>query len=205
MIATLQGVVVESSPLHTVIEAGGVGYELAIPITTAERLPAAGGEIRLYVHAVYREDSAALYGFYEREDRDLFRILLDKVSGVGPRIALNVLSRLPPENLRQAVAANDVAAISRCPGIGKKTAERLIIELRDKLGPSESHHPASGSPPTGASSTTDALIQDGMAALVALGYRAAEAEKAVRRVLKNEGSAMPVETLIRKALQKDGS
>lgn len=206
MIATLEGRLAECGPLNAVIEAGGVGYEVFVPITTAERLPPPGQTARLFTHAVYREDAATLYGFLDREDRDLFRLLLDKVSGIGPRIALNMLSRLPADNLKQSIASGDVKTLSACPGIGKKTAERLVIELRDKVFPAGARTPsATGTGAVAGATFGSSLLQDGVAALVVLGYKAAEADKAVRRVIQAEGEKMTVETLIRKALQKDGS
>ena len=123
----------ESTPLLAVIDAGGVGYEVHIPVSTAEHLPQSGGECSLFIHSVYREDSATLYGFAKREDRDFFRILIERVSGIGPKIGISMLSRMSVELLRSAISTSDVALLSQCPGIGKKTAERLIIELRDKL------------------------------------------------------------------------
>ena len=133
MIARLKGTVLEATPLLVVIEAAGVGYEVHIPVTTAEKVPPVGQECSLFIHAVYREDSATLYGFGVREDRDFFRLLVEKVSGIGPKIAISILSRMSVELLRNAIAGSDVALLSKCPGIGKKTAERLVIELKDKV------------------------------------------------------------------------
>ncbi len=133
MIARIKGTVLETTPLLVVIEAGGVGYDIQIPITTAEKVPGIGKECSLFIHSVYREDSASLYGFATREDRDFFRLLVEKVSGIGPKIGIAILSRMSVELLRGAIASADIGLLSKCPGIGKKTAERLVIELKDKV------------------------------------------------------------------------
>ena len=136
MIAHFRGTILESGPLLLVLETGGIGYEIHIPVTTAEKLPGLGHECSLYIHSVYREDSVTLYGFATREDRDFFRLIVERVSGIGPKIGISILSRMSVQILRGAIAASDIALLSKCPGIGKKTAERLVIELRDKIFPS---------------------------------------------------------------------
>ena len=133
MIAHIKGTVLESTPLLVVLEAGGLGYEVHIPVSTAERVPGIGQECRLFVHSVYREDSATLYGFATRTDRDFFRLLVERVSGIGPKIGISILSRMSVDVLRSAIANSDIALLSKCPGIGRKTAERLVIELKDKV------------------------------------------------------------------------
>ena len=133
MIAQIKGTVLEATPLLVIIEANGIGYELHIPLSTAERIPAVGQQCTLFTHAVYREDSATLYGFIIRRDRDFFRLLIEKVSGIGPKIGIGILSRLSVELLQSAIANSDITLLSKCPGIGKKTAERLVIELKDKV------------------------------------------------------------------------
>ena len=134
MIVALRGKLVKSSPLYAVLDVGGVYYGVNVPITTAERLPRAGEETLLHTLAVYREDSQTLYGFATEGDRDFFAILVEKVSGIGPKIALNMLSRMSVQALKSAIAAGDVSLLSKCPGIGRKTAERLVLELRGVLG-----------------------------------------------------------------------
>jgi Holliday junction DNA helicase RuvA len=198
MIATLEGILAESQPLQLVVETGGVGYEVQIPLTTAERLPETGQRVKLYIHAVYREDSAALYGFSSREERDFFRVLTEKVSGIGPKIALNILSRMSVATLLQAIANSDVALLSKCQGIGKKTAERLIIELRDSATVTISE---GGAIPGDSSETPNSETQDAVAALVALGFKVAEAEKAVSKALGALGGAATTEALVKQALQ----
>jgi len=203
MISTLEGTLAESGPLMAVIHTHGVGYEVQIPVTTAERLPGLGKEVKLFIHPVYREDSATLYGFIDREDREFFRLLLEKVSGIGPRIALNILSRMSVSVLKEAIANGDVTLLSKCPGIGKKTAERLVMELRDKVFSGSSPAPlqsaSPGSVPLNSGQTS--LFRDGVAAMMALGYKLPEAEKAIQRVIHADGEKLSTEELIKRALQ----
>ena len=198
MIARLKGIVLESTPLQVVIDAAGVGYEVNIPITTAEKVPPIGQECSLFIYSVYREDSASLYGFATREDREFFRLLVEKVSGIGPKIAISMLSRMSPELLRSAIASADVALLAKCPGIGKKTAERLVIELKDKVGlpTSGSSTPGSGSPAAGEPST----FQDAVSSLMILGYKPADADKLIRKAANQLGTSATTEALIKIAL-----
>ncbi len=198
MIARLKGTVLESTPLLVVLEAGGVGYEVHIPVTTAEKVPSIGNECSLYIHSVYREDSATLYGFASRDDRDFYRLLIEKVSGIGPKIGISMLSRMSTDLLRSAIASSDVALLSKCPGIGKKTAERLVIELKDKVGLA-----ASGSAPTAGDVSTNqepSAFQDAVASLMILGYKPADADKLVRKAVSKLGADATVESLIKAAL-----
>ncbi|WP_269526723.1 Holliday junction branch migration protein RuvA [Coraliomargarita parva] len=199
MIARLKGTVLESTPLQVVIDAGGVGYEVNIPVTTAEKVPPLGQECSLFIHSVYREDSATLYGFATREDRDFFRLLVEKVSGIGPKIGISILSRMSVELLRGAITSSDVALLSKCPGIGKKTAERLVIELKDKVFPKGvSEQSPSTTIPAAASAPSS--FQDAVASLVILGYKPAEADKLVRKASSQLGPEASTEALIRTAL-----
>lgn len=197
MIARLKGTVLESTPLQVVIDASGVGYEVNIPVTTAEKIPAIGGECSLFIHSVYREDSATLYGFATRDDRDFFRLLVEKVSGIGPKIAISMLSRMSPELLRSAIASSDVALLSKCPGIGKKTAERMVIELKDKVGVSSS---AAVSESDVSGSAEPSAFQDAVASLMTLGYKPADADKLVRKAVSKLDASASVEALIKVAL-----
>lgn len=201
MISTLEGILTESGPLHVVIEIQGIGYEVQVPLTTAESLPGAGERARLYIHPVYREDSATLYGFARKDDREFFQLLLDKVSGIGPRIALNILSRMSVAVLKQAIADGDIALISKCPGIGKKTAERLVIELRDKIFPNGVSTYEGGAVASTGDTETSTVVQDAISALVALGYRLPDADKAVRKVMPAPDAEISTEALIKRALQ----
>ncbi|MGZ0654548.1 Holliday junction branch migration protein RuvA [Coraliomargarita sp. W4R53] len=200
MIARLKGTVLESTPLLVVLEAGGVGYEVHIPVTTAEKVPSIGGECSLFIHSVYREDSATLYGFATRDDRDFYRLLIEKVSGIGPKIGISMLSRMSTDLLRSAIASSDVALLSKCPGIGKKTAERLVIELKDKVG-----LVATGSAPTagdlsGASAEPSAF-QDAVGSLMTLGYKPADADKLVRKAVSKLDANATTEALLKEALK----
>jgi Holliday junction DNA helicase RuvA len=191
VIGSLRGRLVHKAPPQALIEVGGVGYEVEAPMSTFYVLPAVGAEVRLLTHFVVREDAQILYAFASEAERALFRSLL-KVSNVGPRIALAILSGVSVDAFAQCVQAQDVAALTRIPGVGRKTAERLIVEMRDRLGgdpagPGASAHAAPG----GAEG-------EAFAALVALGYRPAEATRLLRSVEPGAGST---EELIRRALQ----
>lgn len=199
MIARLKGTVLESTPLLVVLEAGGVGYDVHIPITTAEKVPAIGGECSLFIHSVYREDSATLYGFATRDDRDFFRLLVEKVSGIGPKIGISILSRMSTDLLRSAIASSDVALLSKCPGIGKKTAERLVIELKDKVGLAASGS-VTGNGREVTASAEPSAFQDAVASLMTLGYKPADADKLVRKALSKLDADASVEALLRVAL-----
>ncbi len=200
MIVFLEGTLLESTLVSAVISVGGVGYEVFVPVTTAGKLPPSGQVAKLHTLTVYREDSQSLYGFIEREERDFFRLLVEKVSGIGPKIALNIMSRMSVATLRTAIASGDVALLSKCQGIGKKTAERLVLELRDKVFPGgipEAGAAASGELAAGGEGGTR---QDALAALVALGFKLPEADKAIAKAEKSLGSDASTEALIKAAL-----
>jgi Holliday junction DNA helicase RuvA len=199
MIVSLRGTLLESSLFRAVIECGGVGYEVHIPITTTEKLPPAGGAAHLHTLQIVREDGHSLYGFTSAEERDFFRLLIEKVSGIGPKIALNIFSRLSLPVLKDAIARGDVKLLSDCPGIGKKTAERLVIELRDKIFPGGAKVASVGSLSV-STSAAPSLQHDAVAALVTLGVKPADADKAVRRALDKLGDSPTLEKLIRTAL-----
>jgi Holliday junction DNA helicase RuvA len=201
MITSVSGVLVAATPLTAVIETGGLGYEIHIPVTTAERLPAPGQPAKLHTLAVYREDSATLYGFATEEDRDFFRLLVEKVTGVGPKMALSVMSKLSLTTLKSAIVSGDVGLLAKCPGIGKKTAERLVIELRDKLNPADlGTVPPAPDRPGAPAVSVDNRVNDAVLALTALGYKAADADKAVRQAWVALGPKATTEALIKKAL-----
>jgi Holliday junction DNA helicase RuvA len=198
MIVSLEGVLVECTPLRAVVEANGIGYEVNIPLTAAEQLPAVGQRVKLHTLAVYREDTQQLFGFATREDRDFFRLLVEKVSGIGPKTALNLLSRLSADTLKSAIAQANVDLLSKCPGIGKKTAERLVVELRDKVfsGGIE----VMPSVASAKEATPTSAFADAVGALIALGYKAPDADKAARRAQSVLGPKATSETLVKKAL-----
>ena len=200
MIARIKGTVLESTPLLVVLEAGGLGYEVHIPVTTAERVPAIGQECSLFVHSVYREDSATLYGFATRTDRDFFRLLVERVSGIGPKIGISILSRMSVDVLRSAIASSDIALLSKCPGIGKKTAERLVIELKDKVFAEGTAPAETSAAPQASNAATPSSFQDAVASLITLGYKPADADKLVRKASSKASPDASVEDLIRLAL-----
>jgi len=204
MIASLSGVIIESRLLQVVIEAGGVGYEVNVPITTSEKLPGLGKQAKLYTYAVYRDDSQALYGFINRNDREFFKLLVEKVSGVGPKMALTLFSKLSVKMLELAIINEDAKLLSQCPGIGKKTAERLIIELRDKVKSGFTSQPIkpniSSLEPSVEGEEEATKFQDAIAALTALGYKLNEADKAVNRAINKLGPSVSVEEIIKTAL-----
>lgn len=199
MIAAIKGKLSESSLFLAVVDVGGIFYEVNVPLTTTEVLPKIGGEVMLYTVAVYREDSQALYGFATRADRDFFKTITEKVSGIGPKTALNMMSRMSTATLREAIASGDVATLAKCPGIGKKTAERLVLELKGTLGAgcSKAHAPELAGMPAQSTNVSDAV-----AALAALGLKVADADKYVRAAVRELGEDAPTETLVKFALSK---
>ena len=198
MIVSLRGKLIEAGVLRVVIESAGVGYEVNVPVTTAERLPKLGAEVFLLVHHVFREDGQALYGFAVAEEREFFKLLVEKVSGVGPKMALNILSRLSLPILRDAIIRCDVALLSQCPGVGKKTAERLVMELKDKVGLEGSAPSVAALAPAAALAPTPA--SDALAALVALGFKPADADKGVRTAVAKLGPGATADQLVKAAL-----
>ncbi len=200
MIATLRGELTDCQPLLAVVEASGVGYEVHVPLTTSEKLPELGQEVRLFIHSAYREDAQTLYGFSACEERDFFRLIIEKVSGIGPRIALNLLSQVSLQTLRNGIAEGDAALLAKAPGLGKKTAERIIVELQDKVGPITA---VSGPTQTGNDSDQE-QFRDAVAALMALGYKAGDADKAVRKAGETLGPDTSTEELVRAAFSKKG-
>jgi len=198
MIVSLRGKLIEAGVLRVVIESSGVGYEVNVPVTTAERLPKLGAEVFLLIHHVFREDGQALYGFAVAEEREFFKLLVEKVSGVGPKMALNILSRLSLPILRDAILRGDVALLSQCPGVGKKTAERLVMELKDKVGLEGSAPSVATLAPAAALAPTPA--SDALAALVALGFKPADADKGVRTAVAKLGPGATADQLVKAAL-----
>jgi Holliday junction DNA helicase RuvA len=194
MIGSLAGVLVSKSPPQLLLEVAGVGYELEAPMSTFYGLPAPGERTRLLTHLVVREDAHALYGFATLEERTLFRSLL-KISGVGPRIALAILSGMSGSVFAQAVRAQDTSALTRIPGVGRKTAERLIIEMRDRLEAAESPTPVEMSAGGAGPHEVEAY-----SALLALGYKPQEATRLLKGLEVIEGT-LSTEELIRRALQ----
>lgn len=195
MIAYVSGTLASKNPTLAVIEAGGLGYELLIPASSFERLPAVGQAARLLTHFHVREDAQTLFGFATEAERTLFRTLIG-VSGVGPKLALAALSAMQPETLRDTILEGDAALLTRIPGVGKRTAERLVVELRDRLADLD----ALGPVPTGGGDDQASIRADARAALEALGLARAEAEKRIRKALRDADGPLTAEALIRKAL-----
>lgn len=204
MITFLHGRLVDALPTQVVVEVHGVGYEVLVPLSTSDRLPSPGAEVHLLTHLAVREDAHVLYGFLTGSERDLFRLLINTVSGIGPKIALAVLSGLSITAFRSAVAAGDVKALSSVSGVGRKTAERIVVELKDKLGgfgPASSVTSATGPRPGGAE---DARGADAAAALMALGLRPVDAQEAVRASMAMLGPEATAEQIIRASLRRNG-
>ena len=197
MITYLDGVLREVLPTQVVVEVLGVGYEVFIPLSSYDRLPQPGQPVRLLTHLQVREDAHILFGFASAEERDLFRLLVTRVSGVGPKLALAVLSGMDVMRFKAAVVDSDIASIAKISGLGKKTAERIVLELKDKLGVAAAWEAASAdkAPSPEARAANDAVL-----ALIALGYKQVDAAKSVREVaLKHKEAG--TEELVRLALK----
>lgn len=199
MITFLHGRLVETLPTQATVDVNGVGYEVLIPLSSYDKLPPPGGEVRLLTHLSIREDAHVLYGFVTAAERDLFRLLIHTVSGIGPKIALNILSGMNPTVFRGAVAKGDVKALSQISGVGKKTAERIVVELKDKIGVVGAWEAASA---VRALSPEDQKVNDAVLALIALGFKQVEAHDAVRRGLAVLGAEATVEDLVRACLKQ---
>lgn len=196
MIAHLKGTLLEKHPNQAIVEAAGVGYDVTIPVSTYSSLPETGAEVRLRIHTHVREDSIALFGFATSEEKTLFEKLIS-VSGIGPKLAVTVLSGLPAAALVQIIRGGDVQQLVRIPGIGKKTAERIILELRDKLDLLPSGGAAPGVAPRMARSVVE---EDVLSALVNLGCQRPAAEAALQKALAS-GIAAEFDPLFRRALE----
>ncbi|RMQ51039.1 Holliday junction ATP-dependent DNA helicase RuvA [Pseudomonas cichorii] len=202
MIGRLRGFLAEKQPPHLVLDVNGVGYELEVPMTTLYRLPHVGEPVTLHTHLVVREDAHLLYGFFEKRERELFRELI-RLNGVGPKLALALMSGLEVDELVRCVQAQDTSALTRIPGVGKKTAERLLVELKDRFKAWEalpgtftlvSNGPNQAEPVASAES-------DAVSALISLGYKPQEASKAVSAIKEKDLSSAD---LIRRALKGMG-
>ena len=193
MIALLRGVLLEKHPNQAIVETGGVGYDVTIPVSTFTHLPETGAEVRLRIHTHVREDALALYGFFTQDEKALFEKLIG-VSGIGPTLAVKILSGLAAPDLIHAIRRGELERLVRIPGIGRKTAERMVLELRDKL-------PAvTGEEPEAAAAALSAIDQDVLSALLNLGCARPQAEAAVRKA-KAAGVATEFEPLFRRALE----
>lgn len=193
MIGLLNGVLRHKKAPYLIVECGGVGYEVEATMTVFTHLPAIGEETTIYTHLSIRDDAHVLFGFASQEERDLFRILI-KVNGIGPKMGIVILSGMNPAELAAVITAEDSVALTRLPGIGKKTAERLVVELKDKF----KHLPDSPREDDSLPNVGGSQLQEAVEALIALGYKAQEAEKMVESIYQPNSDS---ETLIRHALQ----
>lgn len=199
MIGRIRGMLVEKSPGQVLVESAGLGYEIDIPYTTFFHLPETGTELVLHTHFAVREDAQSLFGFASRLDRDLFRLLI-KVNGVGPRLAVAILSGLDANQFIRCVENRDLAALVKLPGVGKKTAERLLIEMTDRIGQLEGQFTPTARTTPGAAAAAHVAdaAEEAEAALITLGYRPQEAARAISKVAED---GMSSEQLIRLALR----
>ncbi len=194
VIARLRGKIIEAYPNRLIVDCNGVGYQAIIPISTYDHLhPTEGAAVDLRTHLHIRENAHTLYGFATEEERDVFLLLIDRVSGIGPSIALAILSGMPVNQFKSAVVAGDSVMLSKTKGIGKKTAERIILELKDKVGVTDTWQDA-------ASGQVSSQAADAELALIALGYKQVDARKAVRKILDADPTST-TESLVRGALR----
>ncbi|PYK37748.1 MAG: Holliday junction branch migration protein RuvA [Verrucomicrobia bacterium] len=198
MITFLDGKLISSLPTQAIVDVSGVGYEVFIPLSSYDKLPAAGQSVRILTHLHVREDAHVLYGFMSAAERDLFRLLVNHVSGIGPKLALAVLSGMSVSNFKSAVVNSDVTALAKISGLGKKTAERIVLELKDKLGVAAAWEAASA---THAPSPEEEEANEAVLALIALGYKQIDAHKNVRE-MQQKGEAKSAQDLVKLALKR---
>lgn len=198
MITFLQGILVEKSPARAVVNVGGVGYEVLIPLSSFDRLPPADADVKILTYHHVREDAQVLFGFVTDAERNMFDRLLD-VSGIGPKLALSVLSGLSVREIKVAIVAGDSKRLSGISGIGKKTAERIVVELKDKITAGEALEATSGADE---SMPGDVRIRDTVMALISLGYKQVDALKMARAAAEQAGPDAGLEDLIRRSLSK---
>jgi Holliday junction DNA helicase RuvA len=201
MITFLQGKLAEALPTQVVVEVNGIGYEVQIPLSSFDKLPAPGEPVKLLTQLIIREDAHLLYGFMTEAERNMFRLLVHTVSGIGPKTALNILSGISVTAFRGAVAGGDVKSLSQIFGVGKKTAERIVVELRDKVGAAGVWEAASAKHTL---SPDDQRLNDAVLALMALGFKQSDAHDTVRAAQAMLGPQAAVEELVRAGLKKGG-
>jgi len=199
MITFLRGCLTSALPTQAVVDVNGVGYELFIPLSSYDKLPAPGEVVHILTHLHVREDAHILYGFMSAAERDLFRLLVNHVSGIGPKLSLAVLSGMSVSHFKSAVVNSDVASLSKISGLGKKTAERIVLELKDKLGVAAAWEAASGAH---APTPQEEQANEAVLALIALGYKQVEAHKAVREIQQGGKEPRTAEDLVRLTLQR---
>ncbi len=199
MITFLHGRLAHALPTQATIDVNGIGYEVFIPLSSYDKLPGVGERIDILTHLHVREDAQILYGFMSSSERDLFRLLVNHVSGIGPKLALAVLSGMSVNNFKTAVVNNDVASLSKISGVGKKTAERMVLELKDKLGVVAAWEAASAAH---APTPEQEQANEAVLALIALGYKQVDAHKSVRDLQEKERRDKSAEELVKLALKK---
>jgi Holliday junction DNA helicase RuvA len=199
VITFLHGRLAHALPTQATIDVNGVGYEVLIPLSSYDRLPAPGHAVEILTHLHVREDAHTLYGFMTAAERDLFRLLVNHVSGIGPKLALAVLSGMSVNNFKSAVVNSDVASLSKISGVGKKTAERMVLELKDKVGVAAAWEAASAAH---APTPEQEQANEAVLALIALGYKQVDAHKSVRDLQEGEGAGKTAEELVKMALKK---
>jgi len=199
MITFLNGRLTSALPTQAIIDVGGVGYEVLIPLSSYDKLPAPGQPVHILTHLHVREDAHVLYGFMTAAERDLFRLLVNHVSGIGPKLSLAVLSGMTVSNFKSAVVNADITSLSKISGLGKKTAERIVLELKDKLGVVAAWEAASAAhaPTAEQSQANEAVL-----ALIALGYKQVDAHKVVRESEEKERNIKTAEELVKVALKR---
>ena len=198
MITFVEGILEDVLPNQIVVNAGGIGYQILIPLSSYSKLSSTGARVRVLTHHHVREDAQILYGFSSSEERDLFRLLMTHVSGVGPKLALAILSGMEVGHFKSAVVTSDITAISKISGVGKKTAERVVLELKDKLGVAAEWEAASrGNAPSG----IERHLHDAVLALISLGYKQVDAHKAVKAVMTKLSADSSAEDVVREALR----
>lgn len=198
MITFLEGRLVSALPTQAIVDVGGVGYEVLIPLSSYDKLPEVGQSIHILTHLAVREDAHILYGFMTAAERDLFRLLVNHVSGIGPKLGLAVLSGMSVTNFKAAVVNSDTAALAKISGLGKKTAERIVLELKDKIGVAAAWEAASA---THAPTPEQEQANEAVLALIALGYKQIDAHKSVRD-LQQAGETKSAEELVKLALKR---
>jgi Holliday junction DNA helicase RuvA len=199
VITFLHGRLIDALPTQITVDVHGLGYEVLIPLSSFDKLPQPGQEIRILTHLAVREDAHVLYGFMSVAERDLFRLLINTVSGIGPKIALNVLSGISVTAFRGAVANADIKSLSQISGVGKKTAERIIVELKDKIGAAGAWEASSAQRTL---APEDQKVNDAVLALMALGFKQVEAHESIRKAQQTLGAQATIEDLVRACLRK---
>src|SRR5438309_3780336 len=199
MITFLHGTLAAALPTQAIVDVRGVGYEVFIPLSSYDKLPVPGQPIHILTHLHVREDAHILYGFMSAAERDLFRLLVNHVSGIGPKLALAVLSGMSVDRFKAAVVNADTTSLSKISGLGKKTAERIVLELKDKVGVAAAWEAASGAH---APTPEQEQANEAVLALIALGYKQIDAHKAVRDLQEKEAAGKTAEELVRLALKR---